>query len=463
MSTTKNIFARGIPDLAEGHETEQHHPHKAHLTREERESREEAWCDLITLVFRGWLKQWASSHSVTEHHFHDPNSFQQYQSDSTAEKVTSWFSNWICSREVSLSTENDLYDQGSSTEYEGTRTSTQQNSSNNKKRKCGQSQQKNRNGPHDQEAGDDGSSDEPSSVKVRQSGNLRLACHFFKRNPMRYLDSKSCIHHWPNTARIKDHLLKHHMLESITCARCGTEFSSNDEWQIHQRQPVTCTLRDFEPIEGIDVFTKGKIKSKSLARACTEKEKWLAIYEILFPSDDPKSYPDPYWDSLMSFHRSQMVEQLQAEMPHILRQSVHEVSAALPCEDIENLAVVVPRRIMEFLQRSYSSSSSLRPTETEISHTPSSELQGQDSQQTQQDNSRQNPETTSDHRNAEVWHQFLEDLDGARRIPDTLSPQLDEFLANLDQFQAPNLSDFNFDNLDLILPNPTFEDQLGVD
>ncbi len=83
------------------------------------------------------------------------------------------------------------------------------------------------------------------------------------------------------------------MLSGIQCGLCGAEFSSQPSFQAHQREPGACERQAFEPLEGIDALTKMKLQDKKVARGAPEDAKWRAMYSILFPDDDPSTYPDP--------------------------------------------------------------------------------------------------------------------------------------------------------------------------
>ncbi|KAI3316960.1 hypothetical protein HD806DRAFT_541680 [Xylariaceae sp. AK1471] len=159
----------------------------------------------------------------------------------------------------------------------------------------------------------------------KKSQKLRLACPFFKRNAVKYADHQYCLHHWPNTSRLKDHLYQQHMLSGIQCGLCGVEFSSQSSFQAHQREPGACEQRDFEPLEGVDALTKMKLQDKTLARGGTEESKWFAIYAILFPNDDPSSYPDPYYD-LSPVLRQQVAIFVEAELPSIIQNAINQVA-----------------------------------------------------------------------------------------------------------------------------------------
>ncbi|KAI8627156.1 hypothetical protein F5Y19DRAFT_487104 [Xylariaceae sp. FL1651] len=183
--------------------------------------------------------------------------------------------------------------------------------------------------------GDDGDGgnngrDHPPVKKSRDSKykpglKLRLACPFFKHNAVRYVDHQYCLHHWPSTSRLKDHLYQQHMLSGIQCGLCGAEFSSQSSFQAHQRELGACEQRDFEPLEGIDALTKMRLQDKKVARGATEEFKWHGIYAILFPDEDPSKYPDPYY-YLFPVLRQRVALFLQDEMPSIIQNAINSVT-----------------------------------------------------------------------------------------------------------------------------------------
>ncbi|GAW13615.1 hypothetical protein ANO14919_030020 [Xylariales sp. No.14919] len=200
-----------------------------------------------------------------------------------------------------------------------------------------------------------GGSDQ-SPATMSEDEKLRLACPFFKRNPMKYIDCQFCLHHWPNTSRLKEHLYQRHLLPGIQCGLCGAEFSSQSSFQEHQLQSGACERLGFEPREGVDALTRIKLQDKKIARGATEEDKWRAIYAILFPKDDPSAYPSPYYD-VFPVVRQQMVRLLQDETQSIVENAVNHA-----INNVEATTTTVARQLRTDITASITESinSSLR-------------------------------------------------------------------------------------------------------
>ncbi|KAI0426768.1 hypothetical protein F5Y09DRAFT_50773 [Xylaria sp. FL1042] len=212
-----------------------------------------------------------------------------------------------------------------------------------------------------------GGSDGQPTVKKSRDEKLRLACPFFKRNPMKYAGRRFCLHHWPNTSRLKEHLYQQHILSGIQCALCGVMFDSPLDFQAHQLQRGACE-RTFEPLEGIDALTKMKLQDKKVARGATEEAKWLAIYAILFPRDDSSTYPDPYHD-LSPISRQQIVTSLQDQIPLLVQNAVSQAMDNANTGillDANELQTAITTSINGFLQRFQLDQLPFRNTEAEV-------------------------------------------------------------------------------------------------
>ncbi|KAI3330476.1 hypothetical protein F4824DRAFT_478722 [Ustulina deusta] len=227
---------------------------------------------------------------------------------------------------------------------------------------------------HSEEGNHGGGSDDYGRHPVKKSRDtkLRLACPFFKRDAEKYADHQYCLHHWPTTSRVKEHLYQQHMLSGIQCGLCGAEFSSQPSFQAHQREPGACERQAFEPLEGIDALTKMKLQDKKVARGAPEDAKWRAMYSILFPDDDPSTYPDPYYD-LFPVLRQQLATFLHDEIPLIIRNAINDVTNNIETRttpDVNELQIAITASIESSLQRfrpeQESLSPNIRSTEAEI-------------------------------------------------------------------------------------------------
>jgi hypothetical protein len=124
--------------------------------------------------------------------------------------------------------------------------------------------------------------------------SLRFACPFFKRNPPRYMHFNSCPGPgWNDVHRLKEHLYRNHMQPS-QCLRCGAVFEIHVDLQNHLRAAVACDIQPFEPVDGVTPEQQIRLRSrKKPLKPKSEAEKWVEVYQTLFPEDDPSDTPSP--------------------------------------------------------------------------------------------------------------------------------------------------------------------------
>ncbi|KAK0660058.1 hypothetical protein QBC41DRAFT_43970 [Cercophora samala] len=138
-------------------------------------------------------------------------------------------------------------------------------------------------------------SDSPAGLM--RSGN-KFACPYFKRNPRKYQKWTSCPGPgWEEVHRVKTHLYRRHRLP-IQCPRCWDNFEEDTILQAHLQQDPPCTMQQNRiPHEGFTKDQEKKLRSRKKAQPnMTDEDKWVEIYMILFPDDDPDSVPTPYYD-----------------------------------------------------------------------------------------------------------------------------------------------------------------------
>ncbi|ORY03553.1 hypothetical protein BCR34DRAFT_591516 [Clohesyomyces aquaticus] len=122
----------------------------------------------------------------------------------------------------------------------------------------------------------------------------RFACPFYKHDPIRYRNRKTCIGPgWPTVHRMKEHLYRSHA-QPVFCPRCYTPFDSDGEYAMHARM-TTCELSPPQPIDGIDRETLKLIRRRSPPMRL-EEDKWKDTYHILFPEVHDGDIPSPYYD-----------------------------------------------------------------------------------------------------------------------------------------------------------------------
>ncbi|RKL29643.1 hypothetical protein BFJ72_g11843 [Fusarium proliferatum] len=129
---------------------------------------------------------------------------------------------------------------------------------------------------------------------------MRYVCPFFKHNRERYQTSqwKSCCWPgWTSVYRVKEHLYRRHILPKFRCNRCRQDFKSASNLNEHQRADNICQRQNEDLAEeGINEeqerLLRIRKRKNGKSRQVTENEKWVDMYKILFPDDNP--VPTPY-------------------------------------------------------------------------------------------------------------------------------------------------------------------------
>ncbi|KAF2464638.1 uncharacterized protein BDR25DRAFT_95944 [Lindgomyces ingoldianus] len=123
----------------------------------------------------------------------------------------------------------------------------------------------------------------------------RFACPFYKHDPNRYRNRRTCPGPgWPTVHRMKEHLYRSHA-QPIFCPRCYATFDSDNDYAAHART-TPCQVSVPQPIEGIDRETLKSIRKRSPAMRL-EEDKWRDTYHVLFPDVQEADIPSPYYDS----------------------------------------------------------------------------------------------------------------------------------------------------------------------
>ncbi|KAL5619437.1 hypothetical protein FOVSG1_001659 [Fusarium oxysporum f. sp. vasinfectum] len=136
--------------------------------------------------------------------------------------------------------------------------------------------------------------------KTSDSTETRYVCPFFKHNREKYKTSqwKSCCWPgWTSVHRVKEHLYRRHVLPKFRCNRCRQDLKSAFNLNEHQRADTICQRQSEESEEeGIDEeqerLLRVRKRKNGKASQVAEEEKWVEMYRILFPHDDP--IPSPY-------------------------------------------------------------------------------------------------------------------------------------------------------------------------
>ncbi|KAH7156173.1 hypothetical protein EDB81DRAFT_786192 [Dactylonectria macrodidyma] len=135
---------------------------------------------------------------------------------------------------------------------------------------------------------------------LNDDSRLRFACPYYKHDPQRFKDHRTCIGPgWPSVHRVKEHLKRSHSLPSHQCHRCFKYFGKDDELKKHQRTPKPCPVQDPATVcrDLADGFDQEQGKKLNKRVKMTPEAKWAEWYCILFDVDPNSSdIPSPYHD-----------------------------------------------------------------------------------------------------------------------------------------------------------------------
>jgi hypothetical protein len=146
--------------------------------------------------------------------------------------------------------------------------------------------------PNDQ---DDESSNKRRRVSITTTEDSengpRFACPFYKHDPNRYRNRRTCPGPgWPTVHRMKEHLYRSHA-QPIYCPRCYTMFDGDGDLANHLRSNP-CQMSAPQPIEGIDRETLNTLRRRSPPLRL-EEDKWRDTYRALFPDVAESDIPSP--------------------------------------------------------------------------------------------------------------------------------------------------------------------------
>jgi hypothetical protein len=129
-----------------------------------------------------------------------------------------------------------------------------------------------------------------ATVESSDTGS-RFACPFFKHEPNRFCNRRTCPGPgWPTVHRMKEHLYRAHA-QSIYCPRCYVMFDADVDLSNHLRS-AQCPVTEPQPIEGIDRETLKALRKRSPALRL-EEDKWRDVYHLLFPEVALEDIPSP--------------------------------------------------------------------------------------------------------------------------------------------------------------------------
>lgn len=145
---------------------------------------------------------------------------------------------------------------------------------------------------------DDNEDDGPSKRRRGSAATVessdtgaRFACPFYKHDPDRYRNRRTCPGPgWPTVHRMKEHLYRSHS-QPIFCPICYSTFKSDKDQSNHVRLQQ-CQRSDPQNIEGIDRETVFTLRKRTTASRL-EEDKWRDVYHVLFPEVSEADIPSP--------------------------------------------------------------------------------------------------------------------------------------------------------------------------
>ncbi|KAF5569449.1 hypothetical protein FPHYL_1977 [Fusarium phyllophilum] len=122
--------------------------------------------------------------------------------------------------------------------------------------------------------------------KRQEDSHLRLACPFYKHDPIKYRRCHS--HVLKRNSYVKQHLFRCHM-QPIHCDICLSTWPTAEELREHRRAQV-CERREYIAPDGITPEQERKLRSRLGGPNKSESDQWFDIYSIIFPNAErPKS------------------------------------------------------------------------------------------------------------------------------------------------------------------------------
>ncbi|KAG9495920.1 hypothetical protein J7337_012486 [Fusarium musae] len=122
--------------------------------------------------------------------------------------------------------------------------------------------------------------------KRQEDSHLRLACPFYKHDPIQYRRCHS--HVLKRNSYVKQHLFRCHM-QPIHCDICLSVWPTVEDLREHRRAQV-CERREYIAPDGITPEQERKLRSRLGGPNKSESDQWFDIYSIIFPnSEKPKS------------------------------------------------------------------------------------------------------------------------------------------------------------------------------
>lgn len=152
----------------------------------------------------------------------------------------------------------------------------------------------------------------------------RFACPFYKHDPDRYRNRRTCPGPgWPTVHRMKEHLYRSHA-QPIFCPICYATFKSDKEQSYHVRLQQ-CQRSAPQHIDGIDRETVWTLRKRTTALRL-EEDKWRDVYHVLFPEVLLPDIPSP---CTLCHHHHRHAQRRSGCVEKIANQSQHPGSLRL--------------------------------------------------------------------------------------------------------------------------------------
>ncbi|KAK0641289.1 hypothetical protein B0T16DRAFT_419606 [Cercophora newfieldiana] len=123
-----------------------------------------------------------------------------------------------------------------------------------------------------------------------------FACPFHKKYPGNEKLGKACLGPgWESTHRVKEHIFRCHPRLALQCLRCFEVFDDDAMLRNHMRAqpPDQCNVIEEQELMHIRTTPQETELKKRSPRNMPEKEKWVRMYQILFPEVKSHEIPSP--------------------------------------------------------------------------------------------------------------------------------------------------------------------------
>ncbi|KAJ3548084.1 hypothetical protein NM208_g1181 [Fusarium decemcellulare] len=218
-------------------------------------------------------------------------------------------------------------------------------------------------------SGDDQGKKRPKNTALRYSflgKERRFACPYYRRNPEKHQAYRSCAGPgFLTILRVKEHVYRRHELP-ILCLRCHETFETDQQLELHQRQPQICEIQDTELPEGLtkkqkEALRQRKKPSKTGEPSRSDEDQWRDVYKILFPHDPEDAIPSPFYENThdnYSFHQEKELGDLQRlmcdEVPRIVQRDLEERAAFVDLPFGSPLRDLITNSIREAVSQTFS-------------------------------------------------------------------------------------------------------------